>query len=320
MAKNKEETKQEEKVLEPETLKTKETKQKKVIKKSEDTKPKSKTTTKKKIDTKQATKASDKKETKTTATIGTKKKTSSNEENKEVAKQTAKTSKEGKVKETKKMVSNKKSKTTATKNSSKESILAIKKEKATKKDVEEKETIKQNHLDEEEQEELQVQPKEEVIQIEEIKKAIEKKKVLPKEKREKIYGSLFRNIAVAGVIILYFIFLNLGKLNIKPDVYVTDLKVFSMCILGTAIAIIENAYKKDSGELALYGIETIILALSTVGLIYVELMLSSKYVFIVTAMSYLFAIYYVIKSIIIYIRQRKKYFVDDMKEIIKEEE
>lgn len=316
MAKSKVETKpEEEKAIEPEVSEIKETKPKKVVKKSENTKPKGKTATKKKTDTNQETKTVSKKKTKTTTKTGTTKKSSSNEASKEAAKKTSKTSKDSKIKETKKTVPNKKSEATAPKNNSKETTFETNKENVTQKEIEKKE-----HLEIEEQEELQVQPKEEVIQIKEIKKEIQKKKVLPKEKREKIYGSLFRNIAVAGVIILYFIFLNLGKLNIKPDVYVTDLKVFSMCILATAIAIIENAYKKDSGELALYGVETIVLALSTVALIYVELMLSSKYVFIVTAMSYLFAIYYVIKSIVIYIKKRKKYFVDNMKEIIKEEE
>lgn len=271
------------------------------------------------------------KETKTSS----KKKVATSKETKTNGKKQAATNKESRTETKKKNVANKTKKTGAKKEKAtdKENKTIVEKkmeeiEKAAQKENKKKEGKSQKELQSEEkiekaeeaEEETGVQVKEEVIQIEEIKKTIENKKAMPKAQREKIYSSLFRNIAVAGAIIVYFIFLNLGKLNIKAEVYVTDLKVFSMCILATAIAIIEKAYKKDSGELALYGIETIVLALSTVALIYVELMLSSKYVFIVTTMSYIFAIYYLIKSIVIYIKQRKKYFVDDMKEIIKEEE
>lgn len=170
---------------------------------------------------------------------------------------------------------------------------------------------------EKEQEEKAVTPKEEMVSIKEIKNTIKKKQNLPKEEIEKINKYLFQNILVALCIIIYFIFLNLGKLNIQTEVYVTDLKVFSMCILLLAIALIEKAYKKDDGKIAIYGIEMIVLSLITVALIYVNLMLSTRYVYVVTSISYIFAIYYLVKSIISYIRGRKKYFVDDMKEIIK---
>ena len=87
-----------------------------------------------------------------------------------------------------------------------------------------------------------------------------------------------------------------------------------------AIVLLEKAYQKDSGKIALYGVEAIVLATVTMALIYINLMFSSKYVNIVLIISYILAIYYVIKSIVIYLREKKKYFVDDMKEIINTEE
>ena len=98
------------------------------------------------------------------------------------------------------------------------------------------------------------------------------------------------------------------------------MKVFSLCILFFAIILLERAYKKDDGKIALYGIETIVIAVITLALIYVNLMFSAQYVDVVLIISYVLAIYYVIKSIVIYIRERKKYFVDDMKEIINTDE
>lgn len=162
--------------------------------------------------------------------------------------------------------------------------------------------------------------KEKLISIQEIKETMKKKQNLPKEEIEKINKYLFQNILVAICIMVYFIFLNLGKMNIEESVYVTDLKVFGMCILLLAIALIEKAYKEDDGQIAIYGVEMIVLSIITIGLIYVNLMLSTRYIYIVTSISHIFAIYYLIKSIVIYLKKRKKYFVDDMKEIIQDKE
>ena len=93
-----------------------------------------------------------------------------------------------------------------------------------------------------------------------------------------------------------------------------------MCILLFAVALIENAYKKENGETALYGVEMIVLAIVTIGLIYAKLMFSSQYAYIILGASYIFLAYYLIKSMIIYIKRKKQYFINDMKEIIKEEE
>lgn len=162
--------------------------------------------------------------------------------------------------------------------------------------------------------------KEEAVKLEEIKSTLNKKNKIPTEKLEEIYKTVFKNIIFAAVIVTYFIFLNLGQMNIKPEVYQTDLKVFSITTLLISIVLIERAYKKDSGEIAVYGIETLILSIITLALIYVNLIFSSKYVFIVNFISYIFAIYYLIKSVIVYIKKRKKCYIDDMKEIINKEE
>ena len=197
----------------------------------------------------------------------------------------------------------------------KEANIDTTKKEEIKNEVTEKEEL-ENEETKEEVKSKEESTKEELISIQEIKETIKKKQELPKEEIGKINKQLFRNILVALCIIIYFIFLNLGQVNIQSEVYVTDLKVFSMCILLFAIALIENAYKKDNGEIAIYGIEMIVLSLVTVALIYINLMLSTRYLFIVTSISYIFAIYYLIKSIVIYLKKRKEYFVDNMKDMI----
>lgn len=201
----------------------------------------------------------------------------------------------------------------------------VKVEKTEKKDEakEIKEEVIENKQEEntaKEKSENKLAKKIQWISLKEIKKTMKEKQSIPKEESNKINRYLFQNIMVAIAIIVYFIFLNLGKQNIQLNVYVTDLKVFGMCILLLAIMLLEKAYKDDSGRLAVFGIEMIVLSLTTISLIYVGLMLSSRYSVILTSISYIFAIYYLIKSVVIYLKKRKKYFVDGMKEIIKDKE
>ena len=162
--------------------------------------------------------------------------------------------------------------------------------------------------------------KKSLVNMEEIKSTMKNKNKIPKEELKKINKSVRHNIFVAFGVILYFIFLILGFINIKNDIYITDLKVFGMCSLFLGISLIEKAYNKEMGKFAVYGVEMIFIAVVTMALIYVNLIVSSKYIFILALISCIFAIYYIIKSIILYIKLRKKYFVNNMKEIIKEDE
>ena len=100
----------------------------------------------------------------------------------------------------------------------------------------------------------------------------------------------------------------------------TFLEFFSLSLLFIAIILLEKAYKQDSGKLAIFGIECIIISIITVALIYINIMLSANYISIVLVISYILAIYYVLKSIIIYIRERRKYFVNGIKEMINEDD
>jgi len=265
----------------------------------------------------------DKKKKKTKSTTGTSNKTTTSK-NKTAKKNPEKmimnNKNEENTKKRKKTSSNKKSEEEKKESNSKE----IKNSKEEIKEEKIKEIVeKANKITIEEKKiknKINLEQQEKILKIEEIKKTLKNKKQLPKEEIEKINNILFKNIMIAIGIIVYFIFLNLGKMNIEHSVYTTDLKVFSMCTLLAAIIIIEIAYKKDSGEIALYGIEMIILAIATFSLIYINLMLSSRYLLISTAISFIFAIYYLIKSMVIYLRKRRQYFVNDIKEIMNKEE
>ena len=156
-----------------------------------------------------------------------------------------------------------------------------------------------------------------ISKIEEIEKEIKSNRKLPEEQQNQIHTRVFQNIFLAVIIILYLNFIILGFWNIENSVFVVDLKVFSMSILVIAIGVIEYAYKKDSGRHAIHGIETLVLAIATMGFIYLNMMWQEKFIPVVVIVALAFAIYYVAKTIIIYKKMKKQFSLENIKEIIK---
>lgn len=142
--------------------------------------------------------------------------------------------------------------------------------------------------------------------LEKIQKEINKQTKLSKEEKKKINKKIFQNIVMAIGIVIYFIFINLGFSNIEESTYLTDLKVFGAVAIGITIILFEKAYKKDSGELTIYGIEMLIIAICTLLTNYIYKFHYSKYTYIITSIAMLFAVYYVGKSIVIYVKMKNK--------------
>lgn len=150
-----------------------------------------------------------------------------------------------------------------------------------------------------------------------VAKEIKLNKIIPQTEQNKINKRIFEEVCFAIIIMFYLNFIILGFINIETTVFLTDLKVFGIAILLLAIGIFEYAYKKDSGRYCAHGIEMLILAFATMGLLYVQLMLEAKFIYIAAFITFLFAIYYIAKSIIIYQKMKKQYAIENMKEMIK---
>lgn len=144
---------------------------------------------------------------------------------------------------------------------------------------------------------------------------------MEKNQNNNLNTKLFKNIVVAILITIYFIFLNLGKMNIEYNIFLTDIKVFALIILGIAIIIFEKAYKENSDELALFGVEILVLACHTLSIIHVLTIFNFEFKYYILTSSYVFAIYYVLKDIIIYTIEKKKYLqsLSDIQDIVKKE-
>lgn len=156
--------------------------------------------------------------------------------------------------------------------------------------------------------------------IEKMKQNIEEIKKLPKEQLDKMNKRVFNNILIAIFVMLYFYLINLGSINIAPQKLELDLKVFSVVTILITVVIFEVAYKKDSGRIAIYGIESIFISLSTLFLSYLFTIYNKSFHFVVFLISFAFAIYYVVKAMIIYLKMKKEYkkSLSDIGDIIKE--
>lgn len=157
-----------------------------------------------------------------------------------------------------------------------------------------------------------------------LKKAqekIEAKKQLPKEESDRINKRIFQNIMVAIGIVIYLYFINLASIHIPKETLVMDLKVFSMIAILVTIIIFEISYKKDSGILCVFGIESFFVALATLVLAYLYAIEYGLFQLVIAYLSLVTAIYYVAKSIVIYLKMQKEYrnSMSDINDIVKKE-
>ena len=197
----------------------------------------------------------------------------------------------------------------------KENIKANKNEKNKEDKAKKKiKTIQNKEGKTEKSEEISQIKKEKLEKIEEkeireigkiIKNEIKKK--MPEEVVNKVVNQVFKNIGILILIIVYFVFLCLGFKNIENNILVTDLKVFSISILFIAIFLFEKSYKKEDRKIAIFGIETLFIAFSTMVLLYIDIINSKIYLNSVLIMTVTFMVYYLIKSLIIYLITKRKY-------------
>ena len=164
------------------------------------------------------------------------------------------------------------------------------------------------------------QEKENQKNIEKIEEVIKNKKKVGVQQSKEIKSKIFENVIIAIVFLLYFYLLYLGSQNIESSVFFTDLKVFAFGILIVAIIIFEISYKKDSGNLCIHGIETLILAIVNLFLVYVyTLEVSKTFTLIIAIISSIYFVYFIIKTVVLCLKMKKKFIKskDDIKEIVK---
>lgn len=149
-----------------------------------------------------------------------------------------------------------------------------------------------------------------------------KKEKLPKEISQEILKKIFENLLKSICIMIYFVVLNLAYIKIKSERLIGDIQVFSGMFLLSGILVLEKAYKKDSGETAISAIELIFMSLHTLSIIHVINLFKYDFRTYLLTSSYIFSIYYVLKSIILYTKGRREYLktLSDISDIVKKDE
>ncbi|MCI8470893.1 MAG: hypothetical protein HFJ35_05425 [Clostridia bacterium] len=150
----------------------------------------------------------------------------------------------------------------------------------------------------------------------------EKKKEVPKEISQEILKKIFGNLLRAVGIMAYFILLNLAHSTMRQERLVGDIEVFAGTFLIVGIIFLEKAYHRDNTSIGIIGIEFLFLSLHSLSIMHVITLFKYDFRIYLLTSSYLFAIYYVLKAIILYTKGRKDYLdsLSDISEIVKKEE
>ena len=162
-----------------------------------------------------------------------------------------------------------------------------------------------------------------VNHLTEMKKDRKKqKRKMPKEVSQKIWEKIFYQLLTTIGIMLYFVVLNLAYVNMREERLIGDIKVFAGAFLVVGIVMLEKAYREEKGKYVLTGIESLVFSLHTLSIMHVITLFKYDFRLYLLTSSYIFSIYYVLKSIIIYIREKRIYSkgLSDISEIIKKEE
>lgn len=142
-----------------------------------------------------------------------------------------------------------------------------------------------------------------------------------KEVSQETLKKIFRNIIKAIIVAVYFIVLNIAYSSIKEERLVKDIEIFASVYLIVGIFFLEMAYKKDDGDSAQTGIEFLILSLHSLSIMHVITLFKYDFRFYLLTSSYIFCIYYVLKSIILYTKGRIEYLhsLSDISDIVKKD-
>ncbi len=143
-----------------------------------------------------------------------------------------------------------------------------------------------------------------------------------KEVSEKYMKKIYLNVLKAIIIVLYFFVLNVACENVNPQYLEKGIELCTMILLFISIFIFEWAYKKDNDDLAIQGIEILILSAYTLTTQHITKKFDFPLKNYLLVASYIFAIYFILKCIVVYTKGRKEMAenLSDIKEIVQKDE
>ena len=137
-------------------------------------------------------------------------------------------------------------------------------------------------------------------------------------KNNKVSFNVYKNILIAVIIMIYFIIINSMYYKIDNSVALNILKVVSIVLLFFGIIVLEIAYRNENGNLGINAIEIIVLAGHTLSITHIVQLQKFEFANYILVSSYMFSIYFIFKSIIIYTKEKRDYLksLSDIREIV----
>lgn len=138
-----------------------------------------------------------------------------------------------------------------------------------------------------------------------------------KEVSEKYLKDIYICVIKAILIVIYFFVSNFLYKNLNIEYVERVIQIIAVIFLLRAIFVFEKAYKKDSGSLAIQGIEILVFSLYIITARYIIKRFNfENYSLIVT---YGYTLYFVLKAIIIYTKGIKQLSenLSDIRQIVK---
>ena len=136
-----------------------------------------------------------------------------------------------------------------------------------------------------------------------------------------ITGDVLANLAYSSMIMIYFMFFNIVYEVVSEVTLMQYINISSLVFLAISIIMIEISYKKESDSIAMYGIEFLALAIFTLLIKHMPKLFQCNTQTYILIGSYLFAIYYMLKTAVLYTKERQEELnkLSDIKEIVKNE-
>ena len=159
----------------------------------------------------------------------------------------------------------------------------------------------------------------------EVKKEIEGKEEINlkdgKEIKNEANKEIFSNIIIAIILLAYFFIIQITCSRFMQNDIFEYLEIPATIFFLLGLFFFERSYKKDSGKIFLRGLEFVVISGHTLSIEYVVTKYNFDIQLYLTVSSYVFAIYYVLKSIIIYTKMRKEYLksLSDISDIVRED-
>lgn len=153
-----------------------------------------------------------------------------------------------------------------------------------------------------------------------VEEITQKRKMTEKVKNE-LHQRIFHNVLLAIGVMLYICLIDVAYIYAKQEVMNIAFKIFPMIAIIATVVLFEFAYRKENGKMAIVGIELLVLSILVLYIPYIYQNLDRKFCVQLTFIPIFYAIYYIAKSIVIYIKTEKNYQnnLSDVKEIVKEE-